>query len=186
MAPCPGNPSEACAGSPSLPYRKRGEQLYTLSPVAIYQVVAAPVAISSTSSISGTSSMSTNNVSNALSTSTVYDTETITITSCAPAITNCPARTYTTSAPTAIVVYSEEVASNSTTMVPITTMSWAPYMTVPGAGITPTGGFALPTVWPTYPYPSHSAMSAAFRSGISLAWSSAAFLGSMVLAVFWL
>jgi hypothetical protein len=71
-------------------------------------------------------------------------------------------------------------------MVPITTMSWAPYMTVPGAGITPAGGFALPTVWPTYPYPSHSAMSAAVRSGISLAWSSVAILGSMVLAVFWL
>jgi hypothetical protein len=129
--------------------------------------------------------MSTNGGGDTLSTSTVYETDTITITSCASEITNCPARTYTTSTPTGAVVYSEEVVNNSTTWVPVTTMSWAPYMTVPAAGITPAGGFALPSAWPTYPRPSHSAMSAAFRSGISLAWSSLAFLGSMILAVFW-
>jgi hypothetical protein len=184
MTPCPGNPSEACAGS-SLPIRKRGPELYTLSAAAIYQVVAAPVAPSSTSSMSGTISMSINSGGDALSTSTVYETDIITITSCAPEITNCPARTHTTSTPTGIVVYSEEVVNNSTTWAPITTMLWAPYMTMPAASITPAGGFALPSVGPTYPYPSHSAMSAAVRSGVSLAWSSVAFLGSLLLAVFW-
>jgi hypothetical protein len=202
---CPGNPLEACGSSPIS--QKRALPISNLNNAAIYQVVADPAVASTTSSLTSMPAMTSTRSDNgggALITSTVYDTEIITITSCASIVSNCPARTYKTSTPSAIVVYSEQIvtvfacastvvdcpyrsgaATHSTNLVPLTTVSWAPYMTVPWTGIIPAGGNALPSTWPTYQGTSPSVVSAAAHSSTSLAWGSMILISGLALVVLW-
>jgi len=143
------------------------------------------------------------------STSTIYETDVITVISCAPTITNCPARSTAASmvsSPVAIVVYSTElitisscaaVITNcpftvSSTMVPIITITLADNPPPP----TPKGSNAVP---PAVPTPGNGAMvpgngstpgnnTVMFVSGAagnSIIWTSVAAMGFLVLGMCW-
>ncbi|PMD31012.1 hypothetical protein L207DRAFT_573106 [Hyaloscypha variabilis F] len=143
------------------------------------------------------------------STSTIYETNVITVISCAPTITNCPARSTVAalaSTPVAIVVYSTEwitisscaaAVTNcpfrvSSSLVPIITIPFAnnpPSPTPKGSNVVPTGvptpgnGAVLPGNGTTPGNNTILFVSGAAGNGV--VWSSFAAMGLLFLGICW-